>query len=94
MDMKEKMPITPTTPVPAPSAAISAQAHEEGPSVTDDLDLVPEPAFAIHVGPEANIEGAAAEGLDAGREPKMSADQVSVFYGDKQALKDISIKIY
>jgi len=28
------------------------------------------------------------------KDPKMSADGVSVFYGDKQALKDISIKIY
>jgi len=28
------------------------------------------------------------------RNPKMSADQVSVFYGGKQALKDVSIRIY
>ena len=33
--MKEKLPITPTTPVPAPSAAISAEAHREGPSTTE-----------------------------------------------------------
>jgi phosphate transport system ATP-binding protein len=32
--------------------------------------------------------------LDTRRDPKMSADKVGVFYGDKQALKDVSIKIY
>ena len=68
--------------------------HEEGPSVADDLDVVPEPAFAIDLSHQANIDEAAADELDAGKEPKMSADKVSVFYGDKQALKDISIKIY
>src|SRR5213595_2320423 len=31
---------------------------------------------------------------DVNRAPKMSARDVSVFYGDKQALKDVSIKIY
>jgi len=94
MDMKEKMPITTTTPVPTPSAAIAADAHEKGPSVAEDVDVVREPAPAIDVSHLANIAEVAAEGLDAGRDPKMSADQVSVFYGDKQALKDISIKIY
>ena len=94
MDMKEKMPITTTTPVPTPSAAIAADAHEKGPSVAEDVDVVREPAPAIDVSHVANIAEVAAEGLDAGRDPKMSADQVSVFYGDKQALKDISIKIY
>jgi len=94
MDMKEKMPITTTTPVPTPSAAIAADAHEKGPSVAEGVDVVREPAPAIDVSHVANIAEVAAEGLDAGRDPKMSADQVSVFYGDKQALKDISIKIY
>ena len=94
MDMKEKMPITTTTPVPTPSAAIAADAHEKEPSVAEGVDVVREPAPAIDVSHVANIAEVAAEGLDAGRDPKMSADQVSVFYGDKQALKDISIKIY
>ena len=34
MDMKEKQPITPVTPVPTPSAAIEAEAHDKGPSPT------------------------------------------------------------
>ena len=93
MDMKEKMPITPTTPAPTPSAAIEAEAHENGASVVDK-PKVPEPAPLIDVSQQSNLADSAAEGVDAGREPKMSADQVSVFYGDKQALKDISIKIY
>jgi phosphate transport system ATP-binding protein len=29
-----------------------------------------------------------------GREPKMRARDVSVFYGDKQALKDVSVDIH
>ena len=35
MLMKEKTPITPTTPVPAPSAAVAAEANREGPSTTE-----------------------------------------------------------
>src|SRR5437868_8018576 len=38
----------------------------------------------------------AAERLEApsNREPKMSANDVNVFYGGKQALRDVSIKVY
>jgi phosphate transport system ATP-binding protein len=46
----------------------------------------------IDVSDEAKIEQAQA--LDPNREPKMRADDVSVYYGEKQALKDVSIKIY
>jgi phosphate transport system ATP-binding protein len=41
-----------------------------------------------------NIQETSDEQIDPGREPKMCANEVSVFYGDKQALKDVSIKIY
>jgi len=90
MDMKEKMPITPTM---TPSAAISAEAHREGPSVTDGegpdmTDLAPR----IDV-PQQADEASTPE-LNSGRDPKMHADSVSVFYGEKQALKDVSIRIY
>jgi len=36
----------------------------------------------------------ASAGMDTDRDPKMCADDVGVFYGDKQALKDVSIRIY
>ena len=91
--MKEKMPITSTTPVPTPSAAIAAEAHESSASVAVEPKRA-EPAATIDVSRQPNLEPSAGQELDAGREPKMSADDVSVFYGDKQALKDISIRIY
>jgi phosphate transport system ATP-binding protein len=100
MNMKEKMPITPTTPVPTPSAAIAAEANRKGPSTVDENapemrtpgaphELDSEPMI-----PRQVVTADAAEGMDAGRESKMSADEVSVFYGEKQALKGVSIKIY
>ena len=48
----------------------------------------------IDVSHQPNIEEASAPDLDTGRDPKMRAEEVSVFYGEKQALKDVSIKIY
>lgn len=86
MNMKEKMPITPTAPVPTTSVAIAAEARRED----DDFAAVPEPAPNFSLG---SAFDPSAE-LDTGRQPKMRASDVSVFYGDKQALKDISIKIY
>ena len=35
MLMKEKMPLTPVTPVPAPSAAITAETNRKGPPATE-----------------------------------------------------------
>jgi phosphate transport system ATP-binding protein len=93
MDMKEKMPLTPTTPVPTTSAAIAADANREGPAtVTDETSPAVAPVPAIDVSQPVRDSSVAA--IDTGREPKMSADKVGVFYGDKQALKDVSIKIY
>jgi len=89
MRMKEKMPITPTTPVPTPSAAIVAEASARDLIMPDEA--VPEPAPKLMAGPISRDHWAEP---DAGREPKMTADEISVFYGEKQALKDISIRIY
>jgi phosphate transport system ATP-binding protein len=93
MDMKEKMTLTPTTPVPTTSAAIAADANRKGPAtVTDETSDAGAPVPAIDVAHPVRDSSVAA--IDTGREPKMSADKVGVFYGDKQALKDVSIKIY
>src|SRR3954462_5709736 len=102
MDMKEKMPLTPMTPVPTTSAAIPAEARRRGPS-TADQDVESDDSR----GPNAvdarageaetwfDTPAPSAEAVPGTRrEPKMSAERVSVFYGDKQALKDVSIQIY
>jgi phosphate transport system ATP-binding protein len=90
--MKEKMPITTTTPVPTPSAAIAADARERGPSTTDPDMTGLEPAH--HSMSETAAQQAADASVDTGRDPKMSADAVNVSYGDKQALNRVSMRIY
>jgi phosphate transport system ATP-binding protein len=93
--MKEKMPITPTVPVPAPSAAIVAEADRDKIPTADDPPLEnPEPAPRVDLSHLENVEDASDEVIDQGRAPKMTANDVSVFYGDKQALKDVSINIH
>ena len=106
MDMKEKQPITPTTPVPTTSTAIEAEAKAKGPSTTDqgesemsdgqaarsqDEGFAP---LTVDVSKLENIRDTSDEVIDAKRDAKMLADDVGVFYGEKQALKDVSIKIY
>ena len=91
MDMKEKQPITPTTPVPTTSAAIAAEAR---PDHARGDEAAGEPLANLSMAKLDNIRDGRDEHIDTGREPKMSAEGVSVFYGDKQALKDVSIRIY
>jgi phosphate transport system ATP-binding protein len=56
----------------------------------DMKETVMERPPAIHVPAQASL----APQLDTDRDPKMSATDVSAFYGDKQALKDVSIRIH
>ena len=82
--MKEKMPLN---PLPMPSAAISAESQQA------DLTATEEAAE----GSDASSHGAEAEPeltIDPARTPKMRAKDVDVFYGDKQALKAVSIDIH
>jgi phosphate transport system ATP-binding protein len=58
---------------------------------SQDEDFAP---LTIDVSKLENIRDTSDEVIDAKRDPKMLADDVGVFYGEKQALKDISIKIY
>jgi phosphate transport system ATP-binding protein len=95
--MKRKRPIEPLTPVPAPSSAVAAEAREEGSSTIDEEREAPSPDRAeevprIDVSHQPNFNEP--DVLDRGRTPKMSTDRVNVFYGDKQALKDVSINIH
>jgi phosphate transport system ATP-binding protein len=88
--MKEKMPLTPVAPVPAPSAAIAAEAR--------DRDLgIPGGAAGTDAAPalEDRFDERAKElPIDPTKTPKMRAAGVDVFYGDKQALKNVSIDIH
>jgi phosphate transport system ATP-binding protein len=85
--MKEKMPLT---PVPSPSAAIAAEANET------DLTKPEEAAGTVDVPPLDNPgdEPTNLPPIDPGKTPKMRAQDVDVFYGDKQALKGVSIDIH
>jgi phosphate transport system ATP-binding protein len=104
MDMKEKQPITPTTPVPTPSAAIEAQARRKGPPTNADpteanMDIemprdASEPLPNLSMSQLENIQDTSDEEIAPGSDPKMRANDVSVFYGDKQAIKDVSINIF
>ena len=67
--MKQKMPLTPTTPVPTPSAAIAADANREGPSTVDD-GLVPggdEAEPSAVAGPEGRQTASPQLASDSGR---------------------------
>jgi phosphate transport system ATP-binding protein len=108
MLMKEKQPITPTTPAPAPSAAIAAESSREGPSTTErpldgeptvDDDPVasgppledhPAHGLSVSLGKDATEDS----GVEPTAEPKMIARDVSVYYGEKQALKGVSIDVH
>ena len=84
--MKEKIPLT---PLPTPSAAVAAEAHE--------ADLTkPEEAAGIAIGPSLDKPGDEPVDLpiDPKKPAKMRAQNVDVFYGDKQALNGVSIDIH
>jgi phosphate transport system ATP-binding protein len=85
--MKEKLPLT---PLPSPSVSLAAEASE--------IDLTrPEQAVRSEGAPSVGKPraGRARErAIDPKKNPKMRAQDVDVFYGDKQALKGVSIDIH
>jgi len=109
MLMKEKQPMTPIVPVPTPSATIAADASREGrpttekptdrgPSTLDD-PLASGPPLEDHragTGLNVSLGKDAIEESEVAptAEPKMIARDVSVFYGEKQALKGVSIDVH
>jgi phosphate transport system ATP-binding protein len=94
--MKEKMPMMPVEPMPTTSTSIEAESKRKGRSnPPEPAKPEPEAEFTPLIAvsaPSGSDEGDTA--LDSSREPKMRADKVSVYYGDKQALRDVSINIY
>ena len=91
----EKMPLNATTPVPMPSTAIAAEAAAEqreefgGEELSEPTgQRVMRPAVSVDAAePSATAEPATSRPL------KMQAKDVHVFYGEKEALKGVSIDI-
>jgi phosphate transport system ATP-binding protein len=85
--MKEKLPLT---PMPGPSVSLAAGASE--------IDLTkPEEAISSDEAPSLRrprVGRAREPAIDPKKNPKMRAQDVDVFYGDKQALKGVSIDIH
>ena len=86
--MKQKMPLTPNA---APSTAIAADAREDE-LKSPDAGIAPDMSAALDK--DAALESALPPVEESGRQPKMRASDVNVFYGDKQALKGVSIDIH
>ncbi len=83
--MKEKLPLT---PMPNPSVSLAAEASE--------TDLTrPEEAIGRHEALAMPYAEHTTElAIEPGKTPKMRAQDVDVFYGDKQALRGVSIDIH
>jgi phosphate transport system ATP-binding protein len=88
----EKQPILTNSAMPFPSTAVAAQANEEV-SPTDKADNLPEPAGRDRFPAEAGSPNVHPD-LDQGATPKMRAENVRVFYGEKEALKGVSIEVH
>src|SRR5688572_21692167 len=89
--MKQKTPITPLAPIPVPSAAIDAEAKRDA-EATMDIDS-PGSAAPAHLSFAGAARGPAPDPGSAVA-PKMSARDVSVSYGEKEALHEVSIEIF
>jgi phosphate transport system ATP-binding protein len=106
--MKEKTPLNSVTPVPTPSSAIAADANRRGPSTVGEEalpgghradDREPVGGSLSPAADEGTVETPTPQPMDTeepetGRSPKMRAQGVSVFYGEKQALKGVSIDVH
>ena len=94
---KEKQPITTNSTVPFPSTAITADAARDDAGIAKEdaaFNDRPEPAPALDA--HRTVDTPTPEPQDSAETatagpPKMEARDISVFYGDKQALKDVSI---
>ena len=96
---KEKFPIEPTSPVPMPSTAIAAEAARDQRDEMGGDEVVPEPEGvaprprAVPSAPTVEVAADDVAEPATGKTPKMVAQNIHVFYGDKQALKGVSIDI-
>ncbi len=96
---KEKQPIITNSTIPFPSNAIAAEAARDdagiGPGAERDIPPEPAEGLAQETGRTQSEEGTALtlDG-DTGRTPKMTARDIDVFYGEKQALNGVGIDIH
>jgi phosphate transport system ATP-binding protein len=85
--MKEKLPLT---PVPMPSVAIAAEPHQAD-LTTPDVAAGTASAPSLD---QPSPEPSSLPPIDPSKTPKMRAQHVDVFYGDKQAINGVSIDIH
>ena len=89
---------TPIVPNPAPSAAVAAQAKAAGPA-TSEAPMPAEPEADRSSGgrPEVHAPVPSVDGTEeasGSRAPKMTARDVHVFYGEKEAIRGVDIDIH
>ncbi|GAA4023233.1 phosphate ABC transporter ATP-binding protein PstB [Sphingomonas swuensis] len=82
----EKQPILTNSAVPFPSTVVARVASENDPLAPG---LPPEEQQSA-----STNRAAPAVDLDPGTSPKMRAEDVKVYYGEKQALKGVSIEVH
>jgi phosphate transport system ATP-binding protein len=95
----EKQPVTPVSPVPFPSTVVAAEAARDDSGVAkEDTRFTGEPESPPSGGVPITAEVPTPVPQDtaepaATSTPKMQARDVRVFYGEKEALKGVSIEI-
>ena len=84
--MKEKLPLTATTPVPTPSVAIAAEAHS--------MDMMAPGGTGSDASPTLDQPSGGHVSMPDEGPAKMTARDIHVFYGEKEALKGVDIDIH
>ena len=94
MPTTEKPPRSSTIKPTIASTAESSGDSRPAPSGPDPVSFGP-PLGKTSAGATVTLgqDAVESQGADATRRPKMSARKVSVFYGEKQALKEVSIDV-
>ena len=84
----EKQPILTNSAVPFPSTVVAAEASREDPLAPRDAGSEPGALQGVNVAPDVTAPN------DVSTAPKMRAEDVRVFYGEKEALKGVSIEVH
>lgn len=84
----EKQPILTNSAVPFPSTAVAAEASREDPLAPRDAGSETGATHGVDVAPDVTAPN------DISTAPKMRAEDVRVFYGEKEALKGVSIEVH
>ena len=87
--MKQKLPLVPN---PVQSTAVTVEAERDESTATKPQDGPDTMAYAAP--PVPKVTDSAEPAISDDRVPKMRARDVRVFYGDKEALKGVSVDIH